>query len=97
MICLKLRLFSGRKRCLFLTDENEDVFIEFLEWDCCQIKRENVVWKLSLLSFLSSVSAASHLSDYLPGVYHKCLMRLGRNKEKWFDVVTRISLVERRR
>jgi len=95
MICLKLSLFSSWKRFLFLTDENEDVFIEFLEWDCCQIKRENAVWKLSLLSFISYVSAASHLSDYLPGVYHKCLMRLGKNEEQWFDAVTKISLVER--
>jgi len=56
---------------------------------------ENAVWKLSLLSFRSSVSAASHLYDYLPGVYHKCLMRLGRNEEQGFDAVVRISIVER--
>ena len=78
---LKPTHFSSWKRCLLLTDENGDVFIEFLEWDCCQIKRENAVWKLLLLSFISSVSAASHFFDYLPGVYHKRQMRLERNEE----------------
>jgi hypothetical protein len=40
---------------------------------------------------ISSVSAASHSFDYLPGVYHNCLGRLGRNEEQRFNTVARIS------